>query len=138
MKVPLHLVPPSFIAYTSVGMLDGERKYGRNNYLETPMEASTLVGAALRHIGLWFDGQEKSSDRGVPHLANAAASLAILVERQTKGTLIDDRNPGDGSPLGALMSELSKIVVGLIALQGDKPPANRPFTRLTSRGDGSE
>jgi hypothetical protein len=133
-KVPLQLVPPSFTAMTAVGLADG-LKYGRNNYREQPMSASTLVGAIKRHLDLWFEGQTYSSDRRVPHLANAAASLAILIEMQTHGTLIDDRNPNGHEALEALYRDLEEVVADLDRQQGDKVPASRHFTMATLKDE---
>lgn len=127
-KVPLHLIPPSFMSYTAVGMADGEGKYGRNNFRETPMEASVLIGAVFRHLGLWFEGQEVASDSGVPHLANAAASLAILIDMHTHGTLIDDRNPNGFAALEALNAELCEALANLRAGREGKLKASRDFT----------
>lgn len=91
-KLPLHLWPASATAAGCVGFLEGELKYGRNNFRASDVAASVYVAAAKRHIDAWFEGQENSPDTGSPHLGNALACIAILVDTQVNGTLLDDRN----------------------------------------------
>ena len=91
-KLPLHLWPPSATAYGAIGLLEGELKYGRNNFRATDVAASVYVAAAKRHIDDWFEGNNQASDTGSPHLGNALACLAILVDAHVNGSLIDDRN----------------------------------------------
>ena len=122
-KIPLHLWPASATAAGSLGFLEGELKYGRNNYRATDVAASVYVAAAKRHIDAWFEGQEVSPDYKVPHLGNALACLAILVDAQANGSLIDDRNftkREDG--YAELVAELTQVVVFLKAQLGDRTP----------------
>jgi hypothetical protein len=90
-KAPLGLVPPSFIISTSDALADGAAKYGAYNYRETDVRATVYLNAALRHIYSWQDGEENAEDSGFSHLSHAAACLAILVDTQSTGRLIDDR-----------------------------------------------
>lgn len=90
-KLPLHLVPPSAIAYASIGLLEGALKYGRSNWREDCVSASTYYDACLRHMMEWMEGKDLSPE-GVPHLANAIACLCILIDATEHGKLIDDRN----------------------------------------------
>jgi len=91
LKVPLHLVPPVAIAHEAMAFLDGARKYGPYNWRAKEVLASIYVSATLRHLGAWWDGEYDSKDAGVHHLAHARACLAILLDAESIGMLIDDR-----------------------------------------------
>lgn len=99
-KVPLHLVPPVAIAYMGMALKDGAKKYGPYNWRTTNVEVMTYLGAALRHIGAYIDGEDTDPESGNPHLAHALASLAILVDAVEGATEIDNRPlPGNGGNL---------------------------------------
>jgi hypothetical protein len=92
-KLPLHLWPAEATALGCLGMLEGEVKYGRNNYIAgNGVIASIYIDAAKRHLDAWFAGEECAHDTGTPHLANALATIAIVVKCQAQGRLIDDRD----------------------------------------------
>lgn len=55
------------------------------------MRASIYYDACRRHLGAWFEGEERDPDSGLPHLAHALACLAILVDARAAGKLVDDR-----------------------------------------------
>lgn len=122
-KVPLHLWPSSATAYGAIGLLEGELKYGRNNFRGTQVAASVYVSAAKRHIDAWFEKQETAADTGSLHLGNALACLAILVDAEVNGTLLDDRNfvPLPGAH-DALMTKLTAQVSALKAQFADRAP----------------
>ncbi len=99
-KPPLHLVPPSATIYLAEGFRDGADKYGPYNWRANEVAASVYVGASLRHIYQWWDGEETAEDSGVHHLAHALSCLAIIVDGKETGNLIDDRPlPGAASRL---------------------------------------
>lgn len=91
-KVPLHLWPAAATTLGSLGLMEGALKYGRNNWRVHGVLASTYMAAAMRHMNDWFQGVERSTDTGNMHLANALACMAIIVDAQAHGKLIDDRN----------------------------------------------
>lgn len=90
-KVPLHLVPGAASAYIAMGLKDGARKYGAFNWRETNIETMTYVGATLRHLSAFVDGEDIDPESGNPHLAHAMASLAILVDALESGCAVDNR-----------------------------------------------
>lgn len=90
-KPPLHLVPNSAVALMSLAMYDGAGKYDPFNWRDKDVLASIYVAACKRHLDLWWDGQELSSDVGVPNLGAALACIAIIVDAQYSDCLIDDR-----------------------------------------------
>ena len=91
-KVPLHLWPATATAAGAVGFLEGELKYGRNNFRAAPVAASVYVAAAKRHLDAWLEREDAAGDTGSNHLGNALACIAILVDAGVNGSLIDDRN----------------------------------------------
>lgn len=107
-KVPLHLVPPSFIIQTSRAMELGAKKYGPYNWRDKAVPVLTYLAAAQRHILSYQDGEELDPESGAPHLAHAAACMAIVLDAQQVGMLIDDR-PKAGRT-GQLIQELTKNV----------------------------
>ncbi len=110
-KIPLHLWPPSATALGSIGFLDGALKYGRSNWRPTGARATVYVGAALRHLQAWYEGEDNASDSGIPHLGHALACLAIIVDAQAAGKLVDDRQYPGG--YAALIEQLTPHVARL-------------------------
>lgn len=122
-KLPLHLWPAEATATGCLGMLEGECKYGRNNYVAGDgVIASIYVDATKRHIDAWFAGEECAPDSGVPHLANALASLAIIVKARANGKLIDDRDYAPTTGYRRLVEALTPHVGRLKAMFSDKRP----------------
>lgn len=92
-KVPLHLVPTSAMVAIAMGLKDGAKKYGPYNWRTLDVETQTYVGAALRHLMAWQDGEDTDPDSGNNHLSHALASLAILVDALESGNVVDNRPP---------------------------------------------
>lgn len=90
-KVDLSLLPPHFQLYTSLAFQHGVEKYGRNNYLNG-MQWSRLYSALQRHLLAFWCQEEKDPESGLPHLAHASASLAMLVEHSARGIGEDNRH----------------------------------------------
>lgn len=90
-KVPMHLWPETATVLGAMGLMDGLCKYGRSNYRAVGVRASIYYDAARRHMDKWFEGQDIDEDSGLPHLAHALASIAIIVDAQAVGMLVDDR-----------------------------------------------
>src|SRR6201995_4690390 len=120
-KLPLHLWPMSATAHGCLALLNGALKYGRANWRGTEVRASVYVAACMRHLGEWLEGQDVDADSGLHPLAHALACLAIILDAEAAGTLIDDRNyPGGYS---ALVEQLTPHVARLQAMYADvKPP----------------
>ena len=99
-KPAIGLIPGPALLHIADAFGDGAQKYGPANWRVDPVSASTYINAALRHLYSWFDGEELAEDSGVHHLGHAAACLAIVLDAQAQGTLVDDRpNPGKTSEL---------------------------------------
>ena len=92
-KAPLHLVPGSFKAMTALALAEGALKYGSNNWRVAGVRASVYKSALERHMDKWWNGENCDPETGVPHLANAAACLAVLIDALAQDNLHDDRPP---------------------------------------------
>jgi hypothetical protein len=120
-KLPLHLWPTTATAMGCIGCLEGVGKYGRTNWRKAGVRASIYVDACKRHLDAWFEGEEVAPDSGVPHLANALACLAIIVDAQAAGKLIDDR-AFNGGGYRRLVEALTPHVARLKEMHADKNP----------------
>lgn len=93
-RLPLSLVPPGLRSWCALAMAEGDLKYGGFNFRATGVQASIYFDAMGRHMDKWFyHGEEVDPKTLVPHLANAAACLAILIDGIEQGNIIDDRPP---------------------------------------------
>lgn len=131
-KLPLHLWPTTATAMGCVGLLEGMAKYGRTNWRAAGVRSSIYVDACKRHLDAWFEGEEVAPDSGVPHLANALACLAIIVDAQAAGMLNDDR-AFNGAGYRRLVGALTPHVDRLKAAHADKQPKH-----YTHADDGAE
>lgn len=128
-KLPLHLWPAEASALGCLGMLEGRCKYGRNNYISGDgVIASIYIDAAKRHLDAWFAGEEFAPDTGTPHLANALATIAIVVKARAHGKLIDDRDYGGHQAYRALVEELTPHVPRIQALFAEKSAIVKHYT----------
>lgn len=105
-KPQLDKVPPAAIIQIAKAMENGAAKYGPFNWREKKVKSSVYLAAAQRHILSWADGEDVAEDSGVHHLAHAAACLAILLDAEATGSLVDDR-PAPGAA-ARLITELTE------------------------------
>ena len=92
-KTPLQLLPPVFLNQCAWVLGSGAGKYGPWNWRRTQVESQTYIGAILRHLTAWQDGETLDPESGQNHLAHAACSIAILLDAENFGTLVDNRPP---------------------------------------------
>jgi len=92
-RLDLSLFPATAEAYGALAMAEGDAKYGGYNYRISGVLASVYRAACKRHLDKWFNGEDEDPKTGVPHLANAIACLAVLVDAIEAGVLKDDRPP---------------------------------------------
>lgn len=91
-KFSLRYLPLSANIAVNQAFEDGAAKYGAANWREKGVAATVYVDAALRHIMQYFDGgQRLAADSGVHNLGHAMACLAIIIDAEQEGQLIDDR-----------------------------------------------
>jgi hypothetical protein len=110
-KVSLSKLPAVATAHGAHAMMDGARKYGPYNWRDKQILASIYVDACKRHIEEWFDSRvEVAEDSGVHHLGHAIACLAIILDAQATGNLVDDR-PRNGAYASVIKELAEKIKV---------------------------
>jgi len=92
-KVPLDLIPLAALVEMANGLAEGAEKYAPWDYRRTGIKASVYVGAALRHLVAFGNGEtlDPDSPTGKTHLAGALSSLAILADAFALGYAEDDR-----------------------------------------------
>lgn len=91
-KYSLRYLPLPAAVEVNRALEDGAKKYGAANWRKTGVAASVYVDAALRHLAQWYDGgQKNAADSGVHNLGHAMACLAILIDAESCGKLVDDR-----------------------------------------------
>lgn len=113
-KLPLGLIPDTAIALLSLAFLEGASKYGRFNWRAVGVRSSIYHDALRRHIASWWNGEDADPATGIPHLANAAACIAIILDAKATGKLNDDRPPA--AEVGALLRSLATEVPRIKAL----------------------
>lgn len=106
-KAAMLYLPAVARAHAADAMMDGAGKYDPYNWRAKKITAMNYVHAAARHLDLWVEGEERADDSGAHHLGHAIASLAILLDAQAHGCLIDDRPTSDAGC--ALKSVLARV-----------------------------
>lgn len=91
-KCPMHLLSPSAMRETANALGSGAAKYGPRNYRETGVNATTYVGAILRHVTAWNDGEDLDPESGFSHIAHVSACCDILMDTLACGMMNDDRS----------------------------------------------
>lgn len=92
-RLDLSLFPATARAYGALGMQEGDFKYGGYNYRVAGVGASTYYSAASRHLDKWYNGEWADPKTGVPHLASALASIAVIIDGIESNNWTDDRPP---------------------------------------------
>lgn len=90
-KPSAQFIPPVAIIEESVVMALGAEKYTAFNWQDDPVDATTYYSASIRHLLQWFSGEDRDKESGASHLAHVRACMAILLDAQASGKLIDDR-----------------------------------------------
>lgn len=89
-KLRTDLLPSAPLLAIAGVLTFGAKKYADHNW-RGGFKASRLIGAALRHILAYNDGEDKDPESGLSHLAHAGCCLMFLLEQEAKGTGTDDR-----------------------------------------------
>lgn len=92
-KPPISAIPPAVLTEIGIGFLEGELKYGRFNFLDTPALASVYYDALHRHVGAWYMGQDIDPASGIHHLSKGVCSLIVMRAAILNGSWTDDRPP---------------------------------------------
>lgn len=89
-KAPLELLSTAAMLGTAQVLAFGANKYAAHNW-RGGIEFSRLIGAALRHITAYNDGEDLDPESGLSHIDHAQCCLMFLSEQIKKGTGLDDR-----------------------------------------------
>lgn len=89
-KQELSLIPYSLNKYASAALKYGTINYGKNNW-KRGFEWHRIWDAIMRHMNQFWEGEDDDEESKLPHLAHAAASLAMLIEHFDKDLGRDDR-----------------------------------------------
>lgn len=111
-KPALSLFPPVAHAHASHALQDGNARPGRGAYNwrhGVEVRALSYADKAQRHIDLWKSGQQLAPDSRVHHLGCAIADLAIILDCEAQGLLIDDRQ-NDGGALQMAYDQIGKVL----------------------------
>lgn len=92
-KVPLALLSPIAKAHWAAAQFCGAEKYGRWNWRIAGVRTSVYLSAAQRHLDAYMSGERYDPVDGTHHLGNAMACMAILLDAEAAGKMIDDRPP---------------------------------------------
>lgn len=113
-KVPLQLMSTVALNKIAEVLAHGAQKYSANQW-RTGMDWSRLIGAALRHITAFNNGEDLDPESGLSHLAHAGCCIMFLLEYEDTRCDFDDRyrpsmgemRPGSLYPLGEELRRLS-------------------------------
>jgi hypothetical protein len=129
-RLDLSLFPATARAYGALAMTEGHLKYGGYNYREAGVLASIYYAAAGRHLDKWFNGQTCDPKTGIPHLANALACIAVLIDAVECAKLNDDRPPRCN--MDNILQWAEQRVIGLQELFPSGPAR---YTHAANSGD---
>ncbi len=127
-RVDLTLFPASARIYGALGLTEGDLKYGGYNWRAAGIRVSVYVAAISRHLEKFLNGETCDAVTHVPHLANAIAGLAVLIDGIEQGNVTDDRPPVQN--IAKLFERCEEITKHLHTVF---PPAKSPG-RYTSSG----
>lgn len=117
-KPPLHLVPPALVLWVSQVFKLSALEYGPFNWRENKVLKSIYIDAILRHTLALLDGQWLDPKTKLPHVAHIAANVAIILDAEKLGNLIDDM-PWKPGPAAALIAEMTETRTTMFAEDGD-------------------
>lgn len=105
-KAPLRYVPPAMMIEASGPAEDGAIKYGPFNWRDIPIQMTSYLEAAMRHLLALMDGEDVAADSGYSHLGHILQGIGIVVDAKAHGTLIDDRFTA--GPASEMLAERDK------------------------------
>lgn len=109
-KVSITKLPFIAVLHGAMAMMNGADRYGPYNWRDKKVQAAIYIDAAERHINSWFEGEQIADDSGVHHLGHAIACLAILLDAEETGNLVDDRPFRDKEVFGKVLKRLNDTV----------------------------
>lgn len=89
-KIPMELLPTPALEEIARVLAFGAQKYDRWNW-RGGIAYSRVIGAALRHIFSWLNGEDKDPETGLSHLAHAGCCILFLLTYEKERPEWDDR-----------------------------------------------
>lgn len=89
-KPPMELLDRYAMEEIAKVLQFGASKYGRDNW-RNDIQVSRLIGAALRHIYAYADGEVFDPESGLPHLAHAGCCVMFCLWMHANRPEFDDR-----------------------------------------------
>lgn len=132
-KIDLSLFPHTAVAHGALALMEGHLKYGAYNWRVGGILISVYLAALRRHIAKFENGEWADPKTGVPHLSNALACIAILLDGFEVDCIKDDRPPAHPD-IGGMYDRLEEQVKHLL---GVFPPENSPG-RYTEQKHGEQ
>tara|TARA_R110002020_G_scaffold2751_8_gene12933 strand:- start:5496 stop:5939 length:444 start_codon:yes stop_codon:yes gene_type:complete len=129
-RPPLSTVPANVLLEVGAAMLEGASKYGRHNWRVAGIRSSVYYDACLRHLLMWWEGENVDHDSGVSHITKAIAGLVVLRDAQMRGQVTDDRPPTNSRT--DFLRQVQSQVTDILAKYPDPKP---PYTEETHGGE---
>ena len=89
-KPRMELLAPEALFGTASVLTFGAAKYADRNW-EKGMQWSRVFGALMRHLWLWWRGEDCDAESGLNHLHHAACCIMFLQAYDARKTGTDDR-----------------------------------------------
>lgn len=89
-KLRYDLIPPGPLANVAAVYTFGARKYEAHNWRKG-LKFSRLFAATMRHLWLFWGGEDYDSESKLPHLAHAAFGIFSMLEFSVNRKDLDDR-----------------------------------------------
>jgi hypothetical protein len=86
----MELIAPEFLFGISTVLTFGAEKYAARNW-EKGMSWGRCFGALMRHMWLWWRGDDCDPETGLSHLDHAACCLMFLKAYESRKVGTDDR-----------------------------------------------
>lgn len=93
-KCPMEYLVTTVLKGDALVHKHGADKYGKMNWRQSRIKASVYVGAMMRHLTAWIEGNDIDDEEGgsgLDHLYHLRACCAVVLDAQMHGTFVDDR-----------------------------------------------
>lgn len=89
-KLPMELLPRPALEAIAEVLAFGARKYSRWNWRDG-ISYSRVLGALLRHVHAYNDGEDLDPETGLSHMAHAGCCITFLLTYIKEHPELDDR-----------------------------------------------
>lgn len=79
-KPMMELIPPHAELELAKVLTFGAEKYGADNWRKVDQLERRYMGAAMRHLNAFRQGETHDAESGLHHLAHAMCCLAFIIE----------------------------------------------------------